>query len=412
MFEYHHRMLSDQVRMRAFSRAIAETVRPGDSVIDLGCGTGILAFLARRAGAAQVTAVELEPIIHLAESTAAQNGLDGLTFLRGEATSLRLPRADVIIGELVGILGIEEGIANIFHHVSRRCLKRDGRMLPYRLDVVGAPWFAPEAVEHLTYWRGAPFNLDFKLFHDFERQQWQLAELKPEGCLAEPEDLWRLDLGDEPPDWKTEVQWRVMREGELSGLGIWFRADLSPGVQLCTSPFSEVTHWQQGLLPITGIHCKPDDEVFCKIEASVGVTAHEFEITWEGEVRSGSKVTAFSGDTRHRRILAVLAALKSLKMRRLPPLTARGRALLSALEHVRDRSSLQKASRDLSARYPELYESRQAAMAELLVVAREWAEPQGALRQPKTTAPSSASSPREEARPRSRAEEEPPFSER
>lgn len=50
--------LLDDDRTRAFGRAISRTVRSGDSVLDCGTGTGILAILAAKDGARPVIAVE------------------------------------------------------------------------------------------------------------------------------------------------------------------------------------------------------------------------------------------------------------------------------------------------------------------------------------------------------------------
>ena len=49
--DYHKWMLQDEARMDALKRMVKALVRPGDVVADLGTGTGILAVLARRAGA-------------------------------------------------------------------------------------------------------------------------------------------------------------------------------------------------------------------------------------------------------------------------------------------------------------------------------------------------------------------------
>jgi hypothetical protein len=46
---WHERMLADRVRVDAYRNGIAGSVKPGDTVIDLG--TGILAFMACQAGA-------------------------------------------------------------------------------------------------------------------------------------------------------------------------------------------------------------------------------------------------------------------------------------------------------------------------------------------------------------------------
>src|SRR5439155_3036542 len=52
----HVKMLNDRRRTSQFLTSIREVVRPGDVVVDLGTGTGILAVAAARAGARHVYA--------------------------------------------------------------------------------------------------------------------------------------------------------------------------------------------------------------------------------------------------------------------------------------------------------------------------------------------------------------------
>ncbi len=68
-------MLSDKSRMHAFKEAIADTVRPSDQVVDLGCGTGIMSFLAAKQGAS-VSSVEMNPdMATYARGLIEQNGV-------------------------------------------------------------------------------------------------------------------------------------------------------------------------------------------------------------------------------------------------------------------------------------------------------------------------------------------------
>jgi hypothetical protein len=77
-------MLNDRARTSRFLAGIAEVVRPGDIVVDIGMGTGVLTIAAARAGAKHVYAIEASAIGQVAEAIFQANGLaDRITLLRG-----------------------------------------------------------------------------------------------------------------------------------------------------------------------------------------------------------------------------------------------------------------------------------------------------------------------------------------
>lgn len=90
------------------SRTIAEAleIEPGDTVIDVGCGSGVLSFVAARLGAERVIGCDLSaPAVEVARENARRLDLEGrVEFRVGNLLEpVRGIQADVIIGDVSGI---------------------------------------------------------------------------------------------------------------------------------------------------------------------------------------------------------------------------------------------------------------------------------------------------------------------
>jgi release factor glutamine methyltransferase len=90
------------------SREVAEglVVNQGETVIDVGCGSGVLSFVAARLGAARVYGTDANPeAVALARRSSAMLGLEGSVDLRTGSLFEPLEgiEADVVIGDVSGV---------------------------------------------------------------------------------------------------------------------------------------------------------------------------------------------------------------------------------------------------------------------------------------------------------------------
>lgn len=245
----HALMLHDVDRTTAFRQAIADVVRPGDVVVDIGAGTGVLALAAAQAGARRVFAVEAGAISDVAQAMFDGNGVsDRVEVLRGWSTEVELPeRADVVVSETIGSEPLSERVLEIFRDARLRHARPGARFVPERLDVKASAFqltptwtqsFTPEAVDiwsvryrtdfsPLLRWQGR--QASSRVVPAEEVQGWQ--------PLTHPVTMTSLDL-TAVEDLTVDVQRRltVTAGGRLDALVTHFDAQLSPRVLLSTDP--------------------------------------------------------------------------------------------------------------------------------------------------------------------------------
>ena len=139
-------MLHDDRRTGDYLAAIGQAVQPGDVVLDIGTGSGVLAIAATRAGARRVYAVEASDIAEVAERVFAANGVtDAVTLVPGWSRQIELPEpADLLVAELIGNEPLEEEILETTLDARRRLLKPGARLIPHTLTLLARPLRIPE----------------------------------------------------------------------------------------------------------------------------------------------------------------------------------------------------------------------------------------------------------------------------
>ena len=151
-------MLHDDRRTGDYLAALAAAVPPGDVVLDIGTGSGVLSVAAARAGARRVYAVEATDIAAVAARVFEVNGVqDRVTLLTGWSRQIELPeKADVLVAEIIGNEPFEEEILETTLDARQRLLKPGARLIPHALTLFARPVLLPEAeIRQRAYGRAA-----------------------------------------------------------------------------------------------------------------------------------------------------------------------------------------------------------------------------------------------------------------
>jgi protein arginine N-methyltransferase 1 len=284
----HVGMLRDTARVMAY-RAAIEKHAPGQRVVEIGCGTGILSLFAARAGARKVIAIEESQVSETAAAMFEANGCRGIIDLEvANSRNVELDEpADLLIHELLGVDPFDENLLPVLLDARRRLLRPGGRMLPRRLEIC---CLGIEGTEDPQYDAalGVARARELSGLHglDFSPviQAVEAASSRPRRTrtwLGDKgfdrrilsEELRLLDLDLEAGDLEivgrpaASASLRITAEGTLVGVVLFFRAHLDEEIRLTTSPFAPLTHWGWDVrffsrrLPV-----RPGDEVPLAVE--------------------------------------------------------------------------------------------------------------------------------------------------
>src|SRR5450432_533283 len=133
-------MLKDTVRTDAYRDFIYDYKHlfANKTVLDVGCGTGILSLFCAKAGARQVIAVDNSAIIEKARENIYNNGFSkNIVCLRGKIEEVTLPvdKVDIIVSEWMGYGLLYEAMLDSIIWARDRYLTQDGLMVPSHMNM-------------------------------------------------------------------------------------------------------------------------------------------------------------------------------------------------------------------------------------------------------------------------------------
>lgn len=256
--QHHARMLADRVRLDAFRAALEKSVRPGDRVMDIGTGTGILASYAAALTSAEVYGIEYFPeAATLACLMAERAGLSNLRIVHGSSFKCDLPEPpDVVVTETIGALGPEENIVELTHAFVRR-FPSVRQLIPARLALFTVPVNA-SAVDAIYqgFLRGfcaaSHGGFDYRAIADeldaHAGTQLFTTDLTGARLLGDELRLVEYRLGtDNRSDFTTSIP---APGAEANALHLFFRAELADGFVLTSFAGDPMTHWRHSFVRI------------------------------------------------------------------------------------------------------------------------------------------------------------------
>ena len=334
----HQIMLADQIRTDAYRDFVYDnkSLFANKTVLDVGCGTGILSMFSAKAGAKEVFAVDQSDVIHKARENVWKNGMEGkVKCLHGKIEELSLPtssptthlvngdvtapanmdaKVDIIISEWMGYCLLYECMLDSVIYGRDKYLAPNGLMVPSHTTIkIGALVDSDIRIEQIDFWRDVyGFDMSAMLENGFDEV---LMQVVPEGDVRGEAVVKELDLytvSVEQLEFEAPFEMRWEGEGRLEGWVIWFdmlfgtdRRRPSEAVVAAnkhgegakgfsTGPRSKSTHWYQGIClmkePWEGIAAGELIKGVVKYaKAAEGERGLHIEIEWQVGSRTKAK---------------------------------------------------------------------------------------------------------------------------
>jgi predicted nicotinamide N-methyase len=229
---WHFTMMADVIRNRAYDQALLRAA-PGRRVLDIGSGSGLLAMMAARAGAASVTTCETVPAIAAAaRKIIGFNGFaDYVTLHTKRSDQLQIGRdmevrANLLVTETFSSSVLSESVLPTIEHAREHLLTPDAVVIPRRAAARG--YLVGGAAVEAQFFASPSVGFDLWNFDVFAPSKIGLhMDRVPHIVLSDDFEIFAFDLMQSrfPPQRRSLVV-SARRAGRCIGVVQWLRLDL------------------------------------------------------------------------------------------------------------------------------------------------------------------------------------------
>ncbi|KAG1890112.1 protein arginine N-methyltransferase [Suillus subluteus] len=255
-FGIHEEMLKDTVRTGSYRSAIINNghLFKGKTVLDVGCGTGILSMFAAKAGASHVVGIDMSNIIDQAQKIIEANGFkDTITLVKGKLEEAELPidQFDIIISEWMGYFLLYESMLDTVLLARDKYLKPDGLIFPDTAKLLFAAIEDQDYKEEkINFWDNV-YGFDYSCIKDIALREPLVDTVELKAVVTDPYVIKEIDLltaTKEDLTFTAPFSLAATRDDYVHAFLAWFDIVFDcthKKVKFSTGPHAQYTHWKQ-----------------------------------------------------------------------------------------------------------------------------------------------------------------------
>lgn len=284
--EWHVPMMNEQHRNQAYFDALKAVVTDKSTVFEIGTGSGLLAMMAAKLGAKQVTTCETVPLIaETAQQIIKDNHFENsINVIAKKSTDIAIgqdmpAQADILVSEIFSSELLGEHVLPSLEDAKRRLLKPQGKVIPAAGSIMIGLFTGDDIKRNLMVEDSFGFNL--QRFNTIVSNKRMVArnDLNIK-LLSDGIEAFNFDFEGEdsfPAQTKT-LRIPVKMAGRCYGLVQWMRLDMNGDQKVIfenhPSQTSKVSNWQQCAYLF-------DEQIDVKVgQVLVINTAHNRAVPW------------------------------------------------------------------------------------------------------------------------------------